>query len=122
MALEEARNTEVKPQAQRTENIQQHTSYIYDMNDGVIDIVLETDPTEAQRAGRPKERTDKQNERTTTEEKEYEIKEKYHPKAQQIRMKGMQSPTTTSQREDGTHKARTAYKSRCNCKTPHHTR
>jgi hypothetical protein len=80
---EEARNTEAKTTSTKNgKYATPMTAHIaYDMNDVMTDIVLETDPTEAQRAERQKERTDKQNGRTKTEEEELEIKDKYRPKA-----------------------------------------
>jgi hypothetical protein len=57
-----------------------HTYIMYDVNDGLVDVVLEVTPTAEQQAERIKERRERKNERKMTKEKEYEIQEKYRPR------------------------------------------
>jgi VIT1/CCC1 family predicted Fe2+/Mn2+ transporter len=52
----------------------------YDINDGLVDVILEVTPTEEQRAERLREQKDQKGKRTMTKETEHEIKEKYRPR------------------------------------------
>ena len=58
-----------------------HTYIMYDVNDGLVDVVLEVTPTAEQQAERIKERRERQNERKMMKEKEYEIQKTYRPRS-----------------------------------------
>ena len=78
MTIEEARNTEVsitKTERGRYENA--HIKYAYDINDGLVDVILEVTPTEEQRAERIREQKEQKGKRRMTKEKEHEIRQKY---------------------------------------------
>jgi hypothetical protein len=79
MTTEEARNTEVG--ITRTERGRYGNAHIrYDINGGLVDIILEVTPTEEQRAERVREQKDQKGKRTMTKETEHEIKKKYRPR------------------------------------------
>jgi hypothetical protein len=81
MTTEEARDTEVG--ITRTERGRYGNAHIrYDINDGLVDVILEVTPTEEQRAEGIREQKDQKGKRTMTmtEETEHEIKEKYRPR------------------------------------------
>jgi hypothetical protein len=79
MTLEEARNTGVN--TTRTGRGRYGNAHImYDVNDGLVDIILEVTPTEEQQAERNKEQKDRKIERIMAKEKEHEIREKYRPR------------------------------------------
>jgi hypothetical protein len=80
MTTEEARNTEVK--ITRTERGRYGNAHsMYDMNDGLMDVVLEVTPTAEQQTEGLKERKERKNDRKMMKEKEYEIQEKYRPRS-----------------------------------------
>jgi hypothetical protein len=54
---------------------------MYDVNDGLVDVVLEVTPTEEQQAERNREQKERKNERRMMKEKEHEIREKYRPRS-----------------------------------------
>ena len=59
-----------------------HISCIaYDVNDGLVDVVLEVTPTAEQQTERIKERRERKNERKVMKEEEHEIQEKYRPRS-----------------------------------------
>jgi hypothetical protein len=71
MTTEEARNTEVG--ITRTERGRYGNAHIrYDINGGLVDIILEVTPTEEQRAERVREQKDQKGKRTMTKETEHE--------------------------------------------------
>jgi VIT1/CCC1 family predicted Fe2+/Mn2+ transporter len=52
----------------------------YDINDGLVDILLEVTPTEEQKAERIKEQKEQESKRRMSKEKEHEIQEKHRPR------------------------------------------
>jgi hypothetical protein len=80
MTTEEARNTEVN--ITRTARGRYGNAHIrYDINDGLIDVILEVIPTEEQGAERARDQTEKRGKRNMAKETEHEIKEKYRPRS-----------------------------------------
>jgi hypothetical protein len=80
MATEEARNTEVG--ITRTERGRYGNAHIrYDINDGLVDVILEVIPTEEQGAERTRDQKEQKDKRDMAKETEYEIKEKYRPRS-----------------------------------------
>ena len=76
MTTEEARNTEVS--TTKTGRGRYGNAHIrYDINDGLVDVLLEVTPTEEQKAERIKEQKEQKSKRRTSKEKEHEIQEKY---------------------------------------------
>jgi VIT1/CCC1 family predicted Fe2+/Mn2+ transporter len=66
MAIEEARNTEVS--ITRTERGRYGNAHIrYDINDGLVDVILEVTPTEEQRAERVRDQKDQKAKRRNDE-------------------------------------------------------
>jgi hypothetical protein len=81
MAIEEARNTEVGI-TKMGRGSYGNAHIRYDINDGLVDILLEVTPTEEQKAGRIKEHKEQEQEskQGMAKEKEHEIQEKYRPR------------------------------------------
>jgi VIT1/CCC1 family predicted Fe2+/Mn2+ transporter len=78
MTIEEARNTEVG--ITKTGRGRYGNAHIrYDINDGLVDILLEVTPTEEEKAERIKEQKEQESKRRMAKEKEHEIQEKYRP-------------------------------------------
>jgi hypothetical protein len=76
---EAARGTEVS--ITRTERGRYGNTHIrYDINGGLVDVVLEVAPTEEQRAERAREQKEQKGKREMAKETEHEIKEKYRPR------------------------------------------
>ena len=79
MTTEEARDTEVS--TTRTERGRYGNAHIrYDINGGLVDVILEVTPTEEQRAKRVREQKEQKGKRGMAKETEHEIKEKYRPR------------------------------------------
>ena len=79
MTIEEARNTEVS--ITRTERGRYGNAHIrYDINDGLVDVILEVTPTEEQRAERVRDQKEQKGKRDMAKETEHEIKKKYRPR------------------------------------------
>jgi VIT1/CCC1 family predicted Fe2+/Mn2+ transporter len=79
MTTEEARDTEVS--TTRTEKGRYGNAHIrYDINGGLVDVILEVTPTEEQRAKRVREQKEQKGKRGMAKETEHEIKEKYRPR------------------------------------------
>jgi hypothetical protein len=76
MTTEEARNTELS--TTRTERGRYGNAHHirYDINDGLVDVILEVTPTEEQRAERARGQKDHKGKRRMTKEREHEIKNK----------------------------------------------
>jgi VIT1/CCC1 family predicted Fe2+/Mn2+ transporter len=80
MTIEEARNTEVN--ITRTERGRYGNAHIrYDINDGLIDVILEVIPTEEQIAERARDQKEQKGKRDMAKETEHEIKENYRPRS-----------------------------------------
>jgi VIT1/CCC1 family predicted Fe2+/Mn2+ transporter len=80
MTTEEARTTEVS--ITRTARGRYENAHIrYDINDGLIDVILEVIPTEEQKSERARNQKEKRDKRNMTKEEEHEIKEKYRPRS-----------------------------------------
>ena len=96
MATEEARNTEVG--ITRTERGRYGNAHIrYDINDGLVDVILEGTPTEEQRAERGSEI--KKNKRTReTWRKRQSTKQKKSTDQEAIKAHEMHAYNTPSQR------------------------
>jgi hypothetical protein len=76
MTIEEARNTEVS--TTRTQRGRCGNAHIrYDINGGLVDVILEVTPTEEQRAERIREQKEQKGKRRMAKETEHEIQEKY---------------------------------------------
>jgi VIT1/CCC1 family predicted Fe2+/Mn2+ transporter len=74
MAIEEARNTEVNiTRTERGRYGNAHTRY--DINDGLVDVILEVIPTEEQIAERARDQKEQKGKRDMAKEAEHEIKE-----------------------------------------------
>jgi VIT1/CCC1 family predicted Fe2+/Mn2+ transporter len=73
MTIEEARTTEV--------GVTRTTRGRYDINDGLVDVILEVIPTEEQKSERARNQKEKRDKRNLTKEEEHEIKEKYRPRS-----------------------------------------
>ena len=79
---EEARNTEVNITG--TARGRYGNAHIrYDINDGLVDVILEVVPTEEQNSERARVQKEKKDKRTLTKEEEQEIKEKYRPRSEE---------------------------------------
>jgi hypothetical protein len=75
MTTEEARTTEVS--ISKTEKGRYGNAHIrYDINDGLVDVILEIIPTEEQKTERAKKQKEKKDQRNMSKEEEHEIKEK----------------------------------------------
>ena len=82
MTIEEARNTEVNITG--TARGRYGNAHIrYDINDGLVDVVLEVVPTEEQKSERARVQKEKKDKRKMTTEEEHEIKEKYRPRSEE---------------------------------------
>jgi hypothetical protein len=82
MTIEEARNTEVNITG--TARGRYGNAHIrYDINDGLVDVILEVVPTEEQNSERARVQKEKKDKRTLTKEEEQEIKEKYRPRSEE---------------------------------------
>ena len=80
MTIEEARTTEVS--ITKTERGRYGNAHIrYDINDGLVDVLLEVIPTEEQKPERARNQKEKRDKRNMTKEEEHEIKEKYRPRS-----------------------------------------
>jgi hypothetical protein len=83
MTTEEARTTEVSTTG--TARGRYGNAHIrYDVNDGLVDVILEVIPTEEQKSERArdqKKQKEKKDKRNMTKEEEHEIKEKYWPRS-----------------------------------------
>jgi hypothetical protein len=80
MTTEEARSTEVS--ITKTERGRYGNAHIrYDINDGLVDVLLEVIPTEEQKTERARNQKEKRNKHNMTKEEEHEIKEKYRPRS-----------------------------------------
>jgi hypothetical protein len=80
MAIEEARTTEVSTTG--TARGGHGNAHIrYDINDGLVDVILEVIPTEEQKFERARDQKEKRDKRNMTKEEEHEIKEKYRPRS-----------------------------------------
>ena len=80
MTIEEARTTEVS--ISKTEKGRYGNAHIrYDINDGLVDVILEVIPTEEQKAERARKQNGKKDQRNMSKEEEHEIKEKYRPRS-----------------------------------------
>ena len=80
MAIEEARTTEVS--ISKTEKGIYGNAHIrYDINDGLVDVILEIIPTEEQKTERARKQKEKKDQRNMSKEEEHEIKEKYRPRS-----------------------------------------
>jgi hypothetical protein len=78
MAIEEARSTEVS--ITRAERGRYGNAHIrYNINGGLVDVILEVTPMEELRAERAREQKER-SKRGTAKETEHEIKEKYRPR------------------------------------------
>jgi hypothetical protein len=53
---------------------------MYDINDGLVDVILEVTPTEEQQVERNREQKERKSGRRMVKEKEHEIREKYRPR------------------------------------------
>ena len=74
MTIEEARNTEVNiTRTERGRYGNAHTRY--DINDGLVDVILEVIPTEEQIAERARDQKEQKGKRDMAKEAEHEIKE-----------------------------------------------
>jgi VIT1/CCC1 family predicted Fe2+/Mn2+ transporter len=79
MTTEEARGTAVS--TTRTERGRYGNAHIrYDINGGLVGVILEVTPTEEQRAKRVREQKEQKGKRGMAKETEHEIKEKYRPR------------------------------------------
>ena len=82
MTIEEARNTEVNITG--TARGRYGNAHIrYDINDGLVDVILEVVPTEEQKSERARVQKEKKDKRKMTKEEEHEIKEKYRPRSEE---------------------------------------
>ena len=80
MTIEEARATEVN--ITKTERGRYGNAHIrYDINDGIVDVILEVIPTEEQKAERARKQNEKKDQRKMSKEEEHEIKDKYRPRS-----------------------------------------
>jgi hypothetical protein len=80
MTTEEAWTTEVS--ITKTERGRYGNAHIrYDINDGLVDVVLEVIPTEEQKTERTRNQKEKRDKRNMTKEEEHKIKEKYRPRS-----------------------------------------
>jgi hypothetical protein len=80
MTIEEARTTEVSiTKAERGRYGNAHIRY--DINDGLVDVILKVIPTEEQKTERARNQKEKRDKRNMTKEEEHEIKEKYRPRS-----------------------------------------
>ncbi len=80
MTIEEARTTEVS--ISKTEKGRYGNAHIrYDINDGLVDVILEVIPTEEQKAERARKQNEKKDQRKMSKEEEHEIKDKYRPRS-----------------------------------------
>ena len=80
MTIEEARTTEVS--ISKTEKGRYGNAHIrYDINDGLVDVILEVIPTEEQKTERTRKQKEKKDQRNMSKEEEHEIKEKYRPRS-----------------------------------------
>jgi hypothetical protein len=78
LTTEEARNTEVG--ITKTGRGRYGNAHIrYDINDGLVDILLEVTPTEEQKAERIKEQKEQESKRRMAKEKEIYLHQKEHP-------------------------------------------
>jgi VIT1/CCC1 family predicted Fe2+/Mn2+ transporter len=92
---EEARDTEVD--ITRTERGRYGNAHIrYDINDGLVDVILEVIPTEEQRAERVRDQKEQKGKRDTAKETEHEIKENIDQEA--MKTHEMHAHKTPSQR------------------------
>jgi hypothetical protein len=82
MTIEEARTTEVS--ISKTERGRYGNAHIrYDINDGLVDVILEVIPTEEQKTERTRKQKEKKDQRNMSKEEEHEIKEKYRPRSEE---------------------------------------
>ena len=82
MTTEEARTTEVN--ITKTEKGSYGNAHIrYDINDGLVDVVLEVIPTEEQKAERTRKQNERKDQRKMSKEEEHEIKDKYRPRSEE---------------------------------------
>jgi hypothetical protein len=82
MTIEEARNTEVNTTG--TAKGRYGNAHIrYDINDGLVVVILEVIPTEEQKSERARVQKEKKDKRKMTKEEEHEIKEKYRPRSEE---------------------------------------
>jgi hypothetical protein len=93
-----------------------HTYIVYDINDGLVDIILEVTPAMEQRAERAKAQEDRKTDHTMTKEKEHEIREKHRPRsegsARETCLHITRPHTGTTAR---TARAKSRQQARCNC-------
>jgi hypothetical protein len=75
MTTEEARNTGVNI-TKTKRGTYGNAHIIYDMNGGLMDIIVEVEPTAEQRAEKPKAVADRPRRSTTTKEKEHEANQR----------------------------------------------
>jgi hypothetical protein len=79
ITTEEARNTKVS--ITKTKRGRYGNAHIrYDINDGLVDMILEVTPAVEQKAERIKEQKEQESKRRMSKEKEHEIQEKYRPR------------------------------------------
>jgi hypothetical protein len=104
MTIEEARNTEVSITG--TERGRYGNAHFrYDINDGLVGVILEVTPTEEQRAERVREQKEQKGKRRMAKETEHEIQEKYRPRHDEIHeMHARNTPSRRKRRKDSTHK------------------
>jgi hypothetical protein len=85
MTIEEAGTTEVSTTG--TARGRHGNAHIrYDVNDGLVDVILEVIPTEEQKSERArdqKKKKEKKDKRSMSKEEEHEIKEKYRPRSEE---------------------------------------
>jgi hypothetical protein len=74
MTTEEARNTEVKITKTERGRRYGNAHIIYDVNAGLVGVVLEVTPTEEQQAERNREHKERKSERRIRKEKEHDIR------------------------------------------------
>jgi hypothetical protein len=98
MTTEEARTTEVN--ITKTEKGSYGNAHIrYDINDGLVDVVLEVIPTEEQKAERARKQNERKDQRKMSKEEEHEIKEKYRVQTTKRRRRIKNAHTTAEQRK-----------------------
>jgi hypothetical protein len=106
MTTEEARNTEAEVGITRTERGRYGNAHIrYDINGGLVDVILEVTPTEEQRAERAREQKGKTGKRRMAKETEHEIQENTDQDMTKTHaIHARNTPSQRKRRKDGTRK------------------
>ena len=103
MTIEEARTTEVS--ISKTERGRYGNAHIrYDINDGLVDVVLEVISTEEQKTERARKQKEKKDQRNMSKEEEHEIKKNTGHEAKKTHKECTHDNITKKSRKDGTRK------------------